>query len=185
MGDSLAIGDRTFRVITGDGHVAEQVMLYCEAENIFLAADQVLERISPNVSVWAGEPDGDPLGHYLRSLRLLATELPPDALVLPGHRRPFVGLHARARELIAHHDMRCAAILEACATGDHSVAELVPFLFPRPLNPHQMGFAFSETLAHANRLARRGELEATRLDERIRFHITDRGRDRLLAVQDR
>jgi glyoxylase-like metal-dependent hydrolase (beta-lactamase superfamily II) len=182
MGDALTIGDRTFRVITGDGHVAEQAMLYCEAEKLFIAADQVLERISPNVSVWAGEPDGDPLGHYLRSLRLLCAELPADALVLPGHRRPFYGLHPRAQELIGHHEARCAMILEACAGADRSVAELAPILFPRALDPHQMGFAFSETLAHANRLVRRGELEPTRQGERIRFRITRRGQERQPAA---
>ena len=44
-------------------------MLYCAADNIFLAADQVLAKITPNISVWAVDPEGDPLGLYLRSLR--------------------------------------------------------------------------------------------------------------------
>ena len=57
-----------FDVLTGDGHAPEQVMLYCAADQLFLAADQVLAKITPNVSVWAVEPDGDPLGLYLRSL---------------------------------------------------------------------------------------------------------------------
>ncbi|MCC2110732.1 MAG: MBL fold metallo-hydrolase, partial [Hyphomicrobiales bacterium] len=61
-GDVLRIGGREFQVLSGDGHAAEQIMLYCAAERIFLAADQVLARISPNVSVWAVDPDGDPLG---------------------------------------------------------------------------------------------------------------------------
>ena len=46
-------------------------MLYCAADKLFLAADQVLAKITPNISVWAVEPDGDPLGLYLRSLREL------------------------------------------------------------------------------------------------------------------
>ncbi|MBR0899147.1 MBL fold metallo-hydrolase [Bradyrhizobium tropiciagri] len=170
-GDALMLGDRTFRVVTGDGHVAEQVMLYCEAEKILLAADQVLEHISPNVSVWAGEPDGDPLGHYLRSLRLLISDIPDDVLVLPGHMRPFYGLHTRAQELIAHHELRCGIILDACRDADRSVAELVPLLFQRALNPHQMGFAFAETLAHANRLVRRGELDVLSRQERFLFRL--------------
>lgn len=171
MGDALTLGGKTFRVITGDGHVAEQVMLYCEPEKILLAADQVLEHISPNVSVWAGEPDGDPLGHYLRSLRMFISEMPDDVLVLPGHMRPFYGLHARTQELIAHHEARCGIILDACSDADRSVAELVPLLFHRPLNPHQMGFAFAETLAHANRLVRRGELDMLSREERFLFRL--------------
>ncbi|MCP4317576.1 MAG: MBL fold metallo-hydrolase [Hyphomicrobiales bacterium] len=89
--DVLEIGNRSFRVLTGDGHAPEQVMLYCEQEKLLFAADQVLEKISPNVSVFAGDPNGDPLGHFLRSLRLLGSEVPNDVLVLPGHRRPFYG----------------------------------------------------------------------------------------------
>src|SRR4051812_39340463 len=68
-GDTLRIGGRNFAVMTGDGHAPEQVMLYCAEENLFFAFDQVLAKISPNVSVWAVDPLGDPLGLYLRSLR--------------------------------------------------------------------------------------------------------------------
>ena len=170
-GDALTLGDKTFRVVTGDGHAAEQVMLYCEADKLLFAADQVLERISPNVSVWAGEPDGDPLGHYLRGLRLLASETPDDVLVLPGHMRPFSGLRGRAQDLIAHHESRCDLILEACARAECSVADLAPLLFRRALDPHQMGFAFGETLAHANRLVRRGELETLSREGRLLFRL--------------
>ncbi len=63
-GDEIAIGARRFKVITGGGHALDQVMLYCEADNIVLSADQVLSKISPNVSVWAVEPDADSLGEY-------------------------------------------------------------------------------------------------------------------------
>jgi glyoxylase-like metal-dependent hydrolase (beta-lactamase superfamily II) len=171
MGDALSFGGMTYRVFTGDGHVAEQVMLYCESEKLLFAADQVLERISPNVAVWAGEPDGDPLGHYLRSLRWLGSEIPDDVLVLPGHMRPFHGLRQRARELIAHHELRCNLILAACTGGPQSIPQLVPLLFRRKLDAHQMSFAFAETLAHANRLVRRGELELLTLEGRFLFQL--------------
>jgi len=157
-GDTLAIGGRSFDVLTGNGHAPEQVMLYCAADNIFLAADQVLAKITPNISVWAVDPDGDPLGLYLRSLQELRQEIPSDALVLPGHQLPFHGLHRRSAELIAHHEMRCAAIAGACRTAPRSAAELVPVLFARELDPHQMSFAFSEVQAHVNYMLRRGEL---------------------------
>lgn len=160
MPDVLEIGDRKLRIISGDGHAHEQVMLYSESENLLFAADQVLEKISPNISVFANEPLGDPLGHYLRSLRFLAKELPESVLVLPGHRRPFFGLSQRCAELEAHHEERCDRIRVACSARAHSVAELVPLLFERKLDPHQMSFAFTETLAHVNRLVRRGEISS-------------------------
>lgn len=157
-GDELTIGGRRFEVLTGDGHAPEQVMLYLREENVFLAADQVLAKITPNVSVWAVEPDGDPLGLYLRSLRAVAARIPADALVLPGHQLPFFGLHRRCAELAEHHESRCRMIAAACAEGPKSVAELVPVIFHRPLDPHQLSFAFSEVHAHVNYMLGRGEL---------------------------
>ncbi len=172
MGDQLRIGKRDFRVLSADGHAPEQILLYCPAERILLAADQVLEKISPNIGVYAGDRNGDPLGHFLRSLRFIASEIPDDVLVVPGHRRPFYGLHLRCRQLEDHHESRCDLIRAACADRPHSTAELVPILFPRELDPHQMGFAFTETLAHAHRLVRRGEIRETARDGKVLFELT-------------
>ncbi len=156
-GEKLRIGRREFSVLSGGGHAPEQLMFYCGAENLFLSADQVLAFISPNVSVWAVDPEGDPLAIYLRSLDSLRA-LPDDALVLPGHQLPFHGLHTRIAELEQHHEKRCVGIIEACRVAPRSGAEIVPVLFRRPLDPHQMGFAFSEVLAHVNYLLRQGRL---------------------------
>jgi glyoxylase-like metal-dependent hydrolase (beta-lactamase superfamily II) len=132
-------------------------MLYCAEEKLFLVADQVIAKISPNVSVWAVDPDGDPLGLYLRSLASLKTEIDANSLVLAGHQLPFYGLASRAGELIEHHERRCQAIAEACRIAPKSAAELIPVLFShRSLDPHQMSFAFSEVLAHVNFMLRRG-----------------------------
>lgn len=157
-GDQLMLGGRRFDVLSGDGHAPEQIMLYSPEDRVLLAADQVITKITPNISVWAVEPDGDPLGLYLRSLRALMSSLREDTLVLPGHQLPFVGLHQRCWELVTHHQHRCALITEACRSTSKTVAELVPVLFSRPLDPHQLGFAFSETHAHVNRMVAEGEL---------------------------
>jgi len=149
-GDTLAIGGRRFEVLTGGGHALEQVMLLCRDERLFLAADQVLAKISPNVSVWPHEPEADPLGDYLGSLARLAEQVPDDACVLPAHNLPFHGLHARIGELAAHHAQRCQDILAACGAAPLLLAEIVPLLFPRRLDAHQTSFAFGEALAHVN-----------------------------------
>lgn len=166
-GDSITIGKRTFRVLSGDGHAPEQLMLYSPADGLFLAADQVLAKITPNVSVWAVDPQGDPLGLYLRSLKALKAELPGDVFVLPGHQLPFVGLHVRADELIAHHMARCEMIRQATASDPCSVAGLVPVLFPRALDPHQLSFAFSEVHAHVNYMVEQGELRWLDADDGV------------------
>jgi glyoxylase-like metal-dependent hydrolase (beta-lactamase superfamily II) len=158
-GDRLSLGGREFSVLSGDGHAPEQLMLHEAAARIFFAADQVLAKISPNVSVSPVDPKGDPLGLYLRSLRALRESVAADALILPGHGLPFLGLHQRIDELIAHHDARCRVLFDACRAGPRSPAELLPALFPRQLDPHQMGFAFNELLAHINFMLRDGTLQ--------------------------
>jgi hypothetical protein len=118
-----------------------------------------MAKISPNISVEAIDPQGDPLGIYLRSLAQLKQALPEGVLTLPGHNLPFVGAHARIDQLVAHHQSRCGAILGACSASAYSAADLVPVVFGRAFeDPHQMSFAFSETLAHVNYLVRQGQL---------------------------
>jgi glyoxylase-like metal-dependent hydrolase (beta-lactamase superfamily II) len=157
-GDTLTIGAREFQVLTGGGHALEQAMLYRPQERLFIAADQVIARISPNVSVHPMEPGLDALGIYLASLRAIKASVAPDVLVLPGHGLPFYGLHVRVEELITHHALRCGEIATACRHAPLSVAEIVPFLFTRALDAHQTGFAFGEVLAHVNHMLGRGEL---------------------------
>ena len=154
--EKVKLGSREFEVMTGAGHSPEQVMLYSRDDNLILSGDQILAKISPNVSVEAMDPDGDPLGLYLHSLEKLKATLPEDVLVLPGHNLPFVGLRTRANELIAHHEARCMAIVEACKVEPQTVADLVPVIFGRPIeDPHQLVFAFGEALAHVNAMISR------------------------------
>ena len=74
-GDALRIGGRDFDVLTGGGHSPEQIMLVARADKLFFSADQVLAKISPNVSVSAVDPEGDPLGQFLRSLQALRGDI--------------------------------------------------------------------------------------------------------------
>lgn len=157
-GNSLAAGSREFQIITGGGHSLEQAMLYRPEERLFFAADQVIARISPNVSVHAMEPDLDALGIYLQSLRALRDRVSDNVLVLPGHGLPFYGLHQQIAELIEHHAERCDVIEAAIKQKSLSVAELVPHVFHRVLDEHQTGFAFGEVLAHVNHMLGEGRL---------------------------
>lgn len=158
-GDVLTIGGRRFEVMTGGGHSPELVMLLCRQDRLFLPADQVIAKISPNVSVWPQEPAGDPLGEFLKSLSELRATVPDDVFVLPAHNLPFRNLHARLDELMQHHSERCDVIREACPEPV-APAAIVPKLFPRPLDAYQTSFAFGETLAHVNHMLRRGQMVA-------------------------
>ena len=170
-GQELRVGRRVFHVLTGGGHAMEQAMFYCAQERLFLAADQVIARISPNIGVYPLEPEADSLKTYLDSLRLLRETIPANVLVLPAHGLPFHGLHARAQALIAHHAERCALVRLACQAALLSAADLIPVLFPRPLDPHQTGFAFGEVLAHVNYMLTRGELRGLKDESGIQRYL--------------
>ncbi|WP_453949292.1 MBL fold metallo-hydrolase [Bradyrhizobium sp. USDA 377] len=172
-GDEIVIGPRRFKVITGGGHALDQVMLYCADDKLFLSADQVLSKISPNVSVWAVEPDQNSLGEYLASLASLTTSLPYDLLVLPGHGVPFYGLKTRIKQLADHHEERCRLIADACREQPKTSRELVPVVFNKHvLDEHQMGFAAGELVAHVNYMIVEGRLTAETKDGVLQFRTT-------------
>jgi glyoxylase-like metal-dependent hydrolase (beta-lactamase superfamily II) len=154
-GTTIEIGERDWRVIIGEGHAPEHACLFCAETGVLIAGDQILPRISPNISVQTYEPDGDPLARYLTSLKKLRAALPPNILVLPSHNLPFYGVQERIDELAAHHAARCDEVIAACARPT-SAADLLPMLFRRQLDRHQMGFALGEALAHLHYLEGQG-----------------------------
>lgn len=155
-GERIAIGGREWRVIVGYGHAPEHASLYCDTLRVLISGDMVLPRISTNVSVFDYEPEGNPLPLYLNSLRAY-DDLPEDTLVLPSHGRPFRGLHERIAQQHAHHADRLREVLDACAQP-HSAADIVPVLFKRQLDVHQLTFAMGEALAHLHALYFDGKL---------------------------
>ena len=163
-GETIGIGRRGWRVLTGQGHSPDHACLHAPDLNLMISGDQVLPRISPNVSVWPSAPEADPLGEYLRSF-VMFSDLPDDILVLPSHGLPFRGLAWRVADLAAHHEERLAVTLRACrAPAD--VKSVSAILFDRPLDKHQMMFAIGETVAHLNRLVEQGRIDR-RLDNGV------------------
>jgi glyoxylase-like metal-dependent hydrolase (beta-lactamase superfamily II) len=161
-GDVLDLGGRRFEVLTGAGHAYEMAMLLCREEGILLPTDQVIGHISPNVGVDAIEPEADALSDYLASLRALRATVPESVLTAPTHGRPFRGLHDRIDTLIAHHRERCDLVATAIRGGASTTGAIMPHLFNRKLDPHQMGFAFGEALAHVNHMLALGEIRGER-----------------------
>jgi glyoxylase-like metal-dependent hydrolase (beta-lactamase superfamily II) len=118
-----------------------------------------LPRISTNVSIWAPEPDGDPLGAFLESIAAFEL-LPPDTLVLPSHGLPFRGIALRVGQLRVHHATRLAELVAAIegAAAPQSAADVVPVLFRRELDLQQRYFAMGEAIAHLNHLWHAGRI---------------------------
>ena len=72
----------------------------------------------------------------------------------------------RIDQLKAHHDERLAETLGACKKPA-TAREIVPVLFRRELDIHQMTFAMGEAIAHLNYLLRRGKLSRQLCDDGV------------------
>jgi glyoxylase-like metal-dependent hydrolase (beta-lactamase superfamily II) len=163
-GAEIAIGAKTWKIITVGGHSPELACLYCSADSVLLVGDQVLPRITPLIPVMPSEPSANPLDDYLRSLGKFSS-LPRDTLVLPSHGEPFSGLHDRIAEIREHHEMRLT-LLRNGGRAARSVWECAGILFPRSLDGYRALFATWETLAHIRYLEESGQAQLIASDAR-------------------
>ncbi len=153
LGGTIEAGGRRWTVVPGHGHVEGHACLFAENDGIFIAGDQLLPKISPNVSVHAWNDKADPLTAFIETQERLDRTLTDAILILPSHGRPFFGGSTRARALVEHHRERLDRAEEACRDRPLSAYETIPALFKRQLDDHQLFFALGESLAHLNHLA--------------------------------
>ncbi|MGB0748511.1 MAG: MBL fold metallo-hydrolase [Magnetospiraceae bacterium] len=156
-GDTIEIDGKAWRIIVGYGHAPEHLCLYREEDAVLISGDQILPRITTNVSIWPHEPESDPLALYLKSLDFFEP-LAESTTVLPSHDWPFTGLHDRLEVLRHHHDERLEEVYAACAEP-HTAKEVLKILFDRELDQHQTFFAIGESLAHLHYLEGLGRLD--------------------------
>ena len=155
QGDQLLIGGRVWHAVIGRGHSPEHLCLYCPELRLLISGDQVLPKITSNVSVFPTEPDGDPLADWLESLAAIRDAVPDDVLVLPAHNEPFYGLHARIDQLIQGHE-RSLTRLHDALTEPMRASDVFSLLFRRPVSGDMLQMATGESVAHLNCLIRRG-----------------------------
>ncbi|WP_439533934.1 MBL fold metallo-hydrolase [Polymorphobacter sp.] len=168
-GEVLSIGGREWRLVTGRGHSPEHLCLV--TDGLMISGDQVLPRITSNVSVYPTEPYADPLGDWLESIEALRA-IDPDVLVLPAHNEPFRGLHVRLDQLAADHHDKLAKLHALCAVP-RTAFESFSTLFRKPIGERDYGIATGEAVAHLHWLEARG---------RLRRLSDDSGVDRFEAI---
>ncbi len=160
-GEEIQIGAYSWRVICGSGHSPEHACLYCPELELFISGDQVLPKISSNVSVFPTEPEGDPLTDWLTSLARIKDLTPDDVLVLPAHNDPFIGLHARLDHLIQGHERGLDRLQKKLAEPRRAI-DVFGALFARKINGDLLGMATGESMAHLNCLIGRGRATASK-----------------------
>ena len=170
--ETLSIGGRYWQIVVGSGHSPEHACLYCPSLKLLIAGDQVLPRISPNVSLFPTEPEGDPLKAWLYTSARLRERLPEDLLVLPAHEAPFLGLHTRLSQLIDGHEQDLDKLLEHLAEPQRAV-DCFPALFRREIDGGSLGLATGETLAHLNCLLGRRRIRRYLGDDGVYRYVQD------------
>jgi glyoxylase-like metal-dependent hydrolase (beta-lactamase superfamily II) len=173
-GDSISIGEFSFRCIETPGHSPGHMCLYEEEKKILIAGDHILFDITPNITYW---PElGNSLKRYLSSLdKVYPLEI---ELVLPGHRNFWNNHKKRIEELKEHHKRRLNEVIVALENGEKSSWEVAPFItwdidvsswefFPSV----QKWFAVGETIAHLIYLEKEGKIVKREEENRIIFSI--------------
>ena len=151
------LGER-YRVIWVPGHSDGQICLFRERDGVFLAADHVLPRITPNIGLYSEHGRPNPLADYKDSLRKVSTV--PASIVLPGHGEPFIDLTGRTKEILEHHtqrEMQILTLLEGQPQHGYQVAQQ---LFGRRMQSQEARrMAMAETLSHLEYLRIAGQVE--------------------------
>jgi len=154
-GEDLDLGGRSLRLKWTPGHTDYHAVLVDGAERVLFSGDHVLPRITSNVGLYPYSRD-DPLGDFLDALRAVRTL--PVTRVLPAHGDPFDDLPGRVDQILAHHEDRLRATLDAIGDAERDAYAVCRTLFPVLRSAHEERFALAETLAHLRYLERRGKV---------------------------
>jgi len=160
------VGDRELEAVATPGHTRGHLVFHEHVADLLFAGDHLLPTISPSIGFELGEWDL-PLGDYLDSLSHVLER--PDAALLPAHGMPGPSAHARATELLEHHEVRLAETVQAldrCRNATASeVAQILTWTRHRrayaELDDFNRMIATCETIAHLDVLVERGRAAVT------------------------
>ena len=174
-GEQIRIGRHDWRVVVGNGHSPEHACFYCPELKLLISGDQVLPRISSNISVYPLEPDANPMADWFASLAKLRREVPDDVLVLPAHNECFRGLHARLDYLAASQHAALDRLRQALVEPKRAI-DVFASLFGRPIvatDAGLLGLATGESLACLNFLVEEGAVGVREDDAGVAWYVAE------------
>ena len=163
-GAVVRVGHRDWQIMTGGGHTPEHACMVDHQNGVIIAGDQILPRITSNVSIMDSEPDANPLAEWLASIAKFRAALPEDMLVLPAHGFPFKGIHARLDRLAEGHHEQLDRLEAALRTKEMRGVDTFGLLFGRPIDDSIYGLATGEAMAHLRYLERAGRASVEERD---------------------
>lgn len=144
IGEQVELGGKEWNVIHTPGHSDGHICFYQEEEQVLIAGDHILDKITPNISVWPGASQ-KPLHDYIDSLKKVKSLKVKKAW--SAHGSPIENVSERVDELIHHHEDRLTKI--EALSNEKTTYEIAEVLFAhKELTPHQWRFAIAETMAH-------------------------------------
>ncbi len=161
-GQTLQVGDIRLKMVNAYGHTPGAAMVWLPDQKIMFTGDHILFDITPNITAWGGVTDT--LGDYLNNLRIVDTYDVKTAL--PAHRNPG-DYHRRIRELLQHHKVRLAEVVQIIndkpgLNAFEITARMTWSIRAKDWNEFpdvQKWFAFGECLSHLDYLRLRGVIK--------------------------
>lgn len=155
----LACGPATLHLLHTPGHTPGSVSFWEPERRILLAADTVIDKITPNPFL-APDPQGmhgrfPSLRAYLKTLENIR-ELHP-TVIHGGHNRPVTNYEAHFEWSLRLHHQRQDAVRSCLRNNPHTAMQVAACLFPEEAR-HGSFLALSEVFAHLDLLEEQGEV---------------------------
>jgi glyoxylase-like metal-dependent hydrolase (beta-lactamase superfamily II) len=177
-GETITCGVFNLKVIWTPGHSPGHVCLYESNTKLFFSGDHVLPVITPNISL-TPQSKNNPLGDFLQSMKDIRQL--DVSLVLPAHENIFNNLSKRVDEILHHHEMRTAEILQTLNHNEMNAYQISWHITWMPemggvkfenLMPGDRRAAVSETLAHLKAMTVDGIVKTINKDHIVYYlHI--------------
>jgi len=150
-GETVEGAGWTLQAVFTPGHMSNHLCFALQEEKVLFTGDHVM---AWSTSVIA-PPDGN-MAQYMASLRLLLER--DEDIYLPAHGPSRRDPKPLVRGLLAHREMREAAILNRIREGDRTIAEIVRAIYA-DVDPKLRGAAALSTLAHVEHLIEQGRVD--------------------------
>jgi glyoxylase-like metal-dependent hydrolase (beta-lactamase superfamily II) len=143
--EEITLGKEKWQVLSAPGHSDGLICFYQPEKKWLIAADHILDKITPNISLWPGA-NPNPLGNYLHSINKM--QFMDVCLTLPAHGKLIDDLSGRIQQLNNHHQKRLDDIYVLAKDGKNAYQIALTIFQHKNLTAHQWRFAIAETMAH-------------------------------------
>lgn len=164
--ESVVFGDREWQVIDTPGHSDGHICFYDSAGKTIIIGDHILDKITPNVSLWPG-CNPNPLQAYMDSLKKLGSMDIQTAY--PAHGKIIENVNERIQQILVHHEERLDKMYELAKKGKTGFQVASEVFSHMNLSPHQWRFALAETLSHLEYLFYSKRLKKTEEDSIVYY----------------